>query len=162
MLVGYAGNSFAPLQTDAGWKYGVQTRRLLTFVLGGTAKLAPMPPADRALHAVDDPAYQVVESDLVEGYRLYTRNCSVCHGSDVVSGNTTAPDLREAAVPLDGDGFWTVVHEGPLRPAGMPRFAELSRAEVDKIRNYIRATAREALGLRKPAHYDAIESGAAR
>jgi quinohemoprotein ethanol dehydrogenase len=153
VLVGYGGNIFSVKHTSAGWKYGAQMRRLLTFALDGKAVLPPSPPADPVVHPLDDPAYAIVEGDLVVGRELYSANCGLCHGMDVVSGHLVAPDLRESTVALDPNALWTVLHEGALMQRGMPRFERLSRADADKIYNYVRTTAREALGLRKPMSY---------
>jgi quinohemoprotein ethanol dehydrogenase len=153
VLVGYGGNIFSTTYNDAGWKYGAQMRRLLTFALDGKAELPPSPPPDRALHPLDDASYTVIEGDLVAGRELYSANCGLCHGMDARSGNLVAPDLRESAVAFDREALWTVLHEGALMKRGMPRFERLTRAEADKIYNYLRATAREALGLRKPFSY---------
>jgi quinohemoprotein ethanol dehydrogenase len=160
VLVGYGGNIFSVPHTDAGWKYGAPGRRLLTFALDGKATLPPSPPADPVLHPVDDPNYAIVEGDLIAGRQIYLGNCGLCHGTDAVSGNLAAPDLRESAVVLDRDALWTVLHDGVLMQRGMPQFAQLSRADADKLYNYLRATAREALGLRKPTVYPPVgESG---
>jgi quinohemoprotein ethanol dehydrogenase len=48
-----------------------------------------------------------------------------------------------------------VLHEGALLPNGMPRFDSFTREQSDAIHAYIRAGAREALGLRKPKKDDA-------
>jgi len=159
VLVGYGGNPFAPALTDAGWKYGAQPRRLLTFALGGKQSLPASTPPDRQLRAVDDADYKIVEADLAEGHKLFAMNCALCHGTDAVSGQASGPDLRESAIALDGEAFWTVLHEGPLRQRGMPRFPELTRAQVDQIRNYLRAASREALGTRKPTVYPSMNFG---
>jgi hypothetical protein len=63
-------------------------------------------------------------------------------------GQPRRPDLRESSVALDRDTVWTVLHEGALMKQGMPRFEELTRAQSDKLYKLLRATAREALGLR--------------
>jgi quinohemoprotein ethanol dehydrogenase len=153
VLVGYGGSIFSVQHMSVGWKYGAQVRRLLTFALDGKAVLPPSPPADLALHPLDDPKYTIIEGDLIAGRQLYLGNCGLCHGTDAVSGNLAAPDLRESAVALDREAFWTVLHDGALLRRGMPQFTQLSRADADKLYNYLRATAREALGLRKPTVY---------
>jgi quinohemoprotein ethanol dehydrogenase len=160
ILVGYGGNPFSIAHTDVGWKYGAQMRRLLTFALDGKAKLPAGAPRDTVLHPLDAPAYKIVEADLAEGHQLYSTNCGLCHGPDAVSGNLVAPDLRESAVALDRETIWTVLHEGSLMHHGMPRFEQLRRDQSDKIYNYLRATAREALGLRNPMVYPPLGVGA--
>jgi quinohemoprotein ethanol dehydrogenase len=151
VLVGYGGNTFGAGLLYAGWKYGAQPRRLLTFALGGHARLAPSPPRDMQLHPVDDPAFKINEAALDQGHRLFTMHCALCHGPNVISSSMAAPDLRESGVALDPQAIWAVLHDGALERQGMPRFETLSAPQVGQIASYIRAKAREALGTRKPA-----------
>ena len=150
VLVGYGGNTFGAGLLYAGWKFGAQPRRLLTFALGGNAKLAPAAPRDMKLRPVDDPAYRIDEAGLDQGHRLYVMHCALCHGPNVASSGTAAPDLRESSVALDPQAIRAVLQEGALERQGMPRFENLSDTEVGQIASYIRAKAREALGTRKP------------
>jgi quinohemoprotein ethanol dehydrogenase len=150
VLVGFGGNIFSTKYTAAGWKYGAQKRRLLTFALDGKAVLAPSPPQDFELHPVDDPSYRIVAADLPEGRQLYTAHCGLCHGMDAISGNLVAPDLRESSLALDREALWSVLHEGLLMKRGMPRFEALTHDQTDKIYNYLRNAARDALAGRKP------------
>ncbi|CAN7589426.1 PQQ-dependent dehydrogenase, methanol/ethanol family [Phenylobacterium sp. LjRoot219] len=155
VLVGYGGAA-AVGGTHVGWKYNAQPRRLLTFALDGKAVLAPSAPADMSVAAVDDPAIKISEADVRAGEALFI-TCALCHGRDAVSAGV-APDLRESGVALDPEAFRQVVHDGALRPTGMPSFENLSDAELRQISAYIRAKAREALGTRKPAA-DAVSVG---
>jgi quinohemoprotein ethanol dehydrogenase len=82
-------------------------------------------------------------------------NCWSCHGLKIHSTGGFAPDLRESLIALDKDALWGVLHEGALLPNGMPRFDSFTREQSDAIHAYIRAGAREALGLRKPKKDDA-------
>lgn len=147
VLVGYGGAA-AVGGTHVGWKYNAQPRRLLTFALDGKAKLPPSAPRDMSVAAVDDPAIQISEADVKAGADLFM-SCALCHGRDAVSAGV-APDLRESAVVLDPQAFRAVVHEGALRPTGMPSFEHLSEAQLRQISAYVRAKAREALGTRTP------------
>jgi len=149
VLVGYGGfvASFADV-TNIGWKYR-HPRRLLTFKLGGTAKLAPSPPRSMKVEALDDPGLKLNEADVQAGARQYLQ-CGVCHGPQLRSPGAPAPDLRESQIALRDEDLWSVVHDGTLLSRGMPRFEELSREQVRQIHAYIRAGAREALDLRKP------------
>ena len=54
-----------------------------------------------------------------------------------------APDLRKSAVPMDADTFRAVVHDGALMARGMGSFAQLSDADLEGLRHYIRQRARE-------------------
>jgi quinohemoprotein ethanol dehydrogenase len=54
----------------------------------------------------------------------------------------TAPDQRTSTVPLTRDAFAAVVRDGSLETRGMPKFGELTDAELDALRHYIRYRAR--------------------
>jgi quinohemoprotein ethanol dehydrogenase len=149
VLVGYGGSTAAwGSLMNVGWKYGAQPRRLLTFALAGEATLPPSPPRDMTLHALDKPSYKINAADVAAGHDLFIA-CAACHGRNLVSPGSPAPDLRESEVALDRDSLWTVVHGGVLIEHGMPQFASFSRQQVDQIYAYIRAGAREALGKGK-------------
>jgi quinohemoprotein ethanol dehydrogenase len=62
----------------------------------------------------------------------------------VAGGN--APDLRASPVLLSADGFAAIVRDGAMVSRGMPQFAELSDAQLDSLRHFVRAKARESLG----------------
>ena len=145
VLVGYGGNTYGEGILFAGWHYGAQPRRLLTFRLGGHLRLEPGAPQDMALHPADDPAYRIDPATLGQGRTLYTWNCALCHGINAVSAGAPAPDLRESAIPLSLDGLWHVVHDGALEKQGMPRVETLSRNDLALIGNYLRHRAREAV-----------------
>lgn len=144
VLVGYGGSTYGEGLFSAGWKFGAQPRRLLTFKLGGAARLPASAPPDLAVHPLDDPDYRIVRADIKAGRMLYTFRCGICHGINVVSSGAPAPDLRESPIALSPDSLWQVVHEGALVERGMPAFKDLSRTDADKIFNYIRFAAREA------------------
>lgn len=129
------------------WHYETQQRRVLTFALGGTAKL---PPARRAhLRFIVDPALKVNPRRAAIGAGIVARHCSLCHGPGLIAGGD-APDLRAAAVPLSLKAFIAVLH-GALLPGGMPRFDELDRAQIEDVQQYIRQQARIA-HARREAH----------
>lgn len=150
ILVGYGGSAAAFGKfMDVGWKYGKQPRRLLTFALGGSATLPATPPPDFTVHALDDPAYRIDEADVIAGRALSVR-CAACHGVGFHSTGTPGPDLRESAIALDVESLSTLLKTGALIENGMPAFPMLSDTEIRQLHAYIRARAREALGLRKP------------
>ena len=123
------------------WEYSLQKRRVLTFAIGGKAKL---PPADHTpLPFQDDPKF-VVDPQLAQrGGEIYTKRCTICHGAGLNAGGT-APDLRRAATPLDLAAFKNVLQGGALVENGMPKFGELTDDEVRAMQHYIRRSAREA------------------
>jgi quinohemoprotein ethanol dehydrogenase len=150
VLVGYGGTTAAYGEfMNVGWKYGMQPRRLLTFALDGKAKLAPSPPPDKTVHALDDPALKLDEADVKAGWALSVR-CAACHGVGMQSTGTPGPDLRESGIALKLDSLNQLLRSGALMERGMPRFEMLSDTEIRQLHAYIRARSREALGTRKP------------
>ena len=150
VLVGYGGTTAAYGEfMNVGWKYGAQMRRLLTFALDGKAKLAPSPPPDMTVHALDDPALVLDEDDVRAGRALWIR-CASCHGVGLQSTGTPGPDLRESAISLSLDTFNHLLKNGRMEK-GMPRFNTLTDEQIRQLHAYVRARAREALGIRKPA-----------
>jgi quinohemoprotein ethanol dehydrogenase len=82
---------------------------------------------------------------LVEaGSREFVR-CLLCHGTAAIAGGN-APDLRASPVLLSAAGFAAIVRDGALVSRGMPRFSELSDAQLDSLRHFVRAKARDSLG----------------
>jgi len=145
VLVGWVGpNPYGNRIMPTGWRYNAQPRRLLTFALDGKASLPSSAPRDMAVHPVAVPDYAVAAADVPKGRELYTWNCAICHGINVVSSGAPAPDLRESGVAAARDSLWQVVSDGLLVERGMPRFEKLSRQEVDLIYNYIRHAADQA------------------
>jgi len=130
-------------------------RRVLTFALDGTDTL---PPLDRT--APQPPADPTFKPDLARaqaGAMLFgTRSCMVCHGWNAVAAGA-APDLRLSPMIVDAATFRTVVKDGGLKLNGMPQFAELTDAELETMRFYLRSRAqaypaeREALIARRQA-----------
>ncbi|MBU6268353.1 MAG: PQQ-dependent dehydrogenase, methanol/ethanol family [Sphingomonadales bacterium] len=149
VLVGYGGNTYGEGILFAGWHYGDQPRRLLTFRLGGTARLPKGAPQDLTVRAVDDAAFMIDPGKLEQGRTLFTWNCALCHGINAVSAGAPAPDLRESRVALSAEATWAVVHDGALERLGMPRFETLGREELELVRMYVRSRARAALAGEK-------------
>lgn len=146
VLTGYGASASVISQfMDVGWRYGAQPRRLLVFGLDGRATLAPSPPPDLRVYAVDDPEVTIAAADIAPGRRWYTWTCSPCHGQNLNSAGGPAPDLRESATAIYEESLWTLLQGGELLPRGMPRFEQLGREQVRQIHAYIRSGAREAL-----------------
>jgi len=149
VLVGYGGSaSIGSNIMHAGWKYGAQPRRMLTFALDGNAVLAPSAPPTMHIKAVDDPEIQISAADVEAGRGMFLA-CALCHGRDLVSAGGPAPDLRESQLALNPESFYAVVHDGALLERGMPRFDSLTREQIMQIYAYIRAGAREAIAKDK-------------
>ena len=143
ILAGWAGGQtlYGDLSAQHGWIGREQPRRLLTFVLGGQARL---PEAVRRTPAkpVDDPGFVIDESQARRGAALYARKCLVCHGMEAIAGGAP-PDLRASPIPLSQAAFDAVVRQGGLLQRGMPIFTEIGDRDLDAIRHYLRARARE-------------------
>ncbi|MGD9602789.1 MAG: PQQ-dependent dehydrogenase, methanol/ethanol family [Gammaproteobacteria bacterium] len=142
LLVGWGGSptSFGGLVTaQHGWAYGAHPRRLLTFVLDGTARLPPTPPPVDVQPLVKDD-FKVDPLLAEQGHVIYGRRCLLCHGGAGVAGGY-APDLRASPVPLYLDGFRDVVVHGARRDRGMPRFRELTDDDLVAIQHYLRRQA---------------------
>jgi quinohemoprotein ethanol dehydrogenase len=141
VVVSYSG--FASMFGDVGARYGwdarTQARRVLTFKLGGAAVLAPRPAA-RRIEPIADPGYVADPLKESAGAQSFAERCMTCHGPAGMAGGQ-GPDLRASALILSPDGFKSVLHDGLLLDRGMPGFQELSDAEIEVLRQYIRSRA---------------------
>ncbi len=158
ILVGWGGTSAAMSEyLDVGWKYGKQTRRILTFALAGEAKLPPSEPRDMKVYALDDPELAIDEADVLAGKGLSIA-CMSCHGAGFKGAGAPAPDLRESAISLRLDTFTQMLREGRMEK-GMPQYQWLTDDQIRQLHAYIRARAREVLGKREP--YDPAKAAKA-
>jgi quinohemoprotein ethanol dehydrogenase len=119
-----------------GWRYG-DPRRVLTFALNGEDSL---PAVERPAQVPVASTEPIDGSTADRGAGLYATHCQHCHGAVAVSG-AAAPDLRYSAIIISKDAMFSVVNGGALETRGMPKFGELSTADVDDIRNYVRCQA---------------------
>lgn len=122
--------------------YREQARRVLTFAIGGRARLPRSQPY--VLQPVSDPGYVANHEAEMRGYGLYSQTCIMCHGRDVSALGGAAPDLRASPAILSGEAFHAITKGGALRQQGMPPFRDLSDANIEDIRQYVRMKAREA------------------
>jgi quinohemoprotein ethanol dehydrogenase len=113
---------------------------LLVFALGATGKLQVVPPSAPA-KPVDVATLTIDAAAAKAGNPLFNSTCHLCHGFMAVSGGV-APDLRASTLALDPAAFRNVVKGGVLEARGMPRFGELSDAQVDEVYWYVRQRAR--------------------
>jgi quinohemoprotein ethanol dehydrogenase len=133
-----AAGSLGAMSARFGWDSRTHPRRLLTFVLDGTASLPATPKPAQAI-PVDGPLVDIDDAHVKEGAALFAK-CQWCHGAGAIAGGG-APDLRASAVPLGISSFATIVRGG-VEAKGMPKFDELSDRELEALRQYIRARAR--------------------
>jgi quinohemoprotein ethanol dehydrogenase len=141
VVVSYTGfaSMFGDLGARYGWDARTQARRVLTFKLGGTAVLPPRRAA-RRIEPIADPDYVADPQKEAAGAQSYAERCITCHGPVAMAGGQ-GPDLRASPLILSPSGFQSVLLEGLLQDQGMPGFAELSGAEIEALRQYVRARA---------------------
>lgn len=116
-------------------------RQVLTFAIDGTDTLPPfeMP----ALVAPADPDFSLDMERAKNGAMAFANNaCLVCHGMNAIGGGA-APDLRYSPVIVDKTAFRAVVKEGALKLNGMPPSPHLSDEQLETIRYYLRARAKQ-------------------
>jgi quinohemoprotein ethanol dehydrogenase len=127
-----------------GWQARVHAKRLLTFAIDGKTELpASAPPAPAV--PLDDPQFKIDTALAEKGKTLFIEKLrSMCHGLAAIAGGG-APDLRASPLTLSPETFAQVVRLGILQARGMPRYAELSDADLNSLIHYLRARARESL-----------------
>ncbi len=143
ILVGWGGGAAGiggTIATSFGWPYGVHPRRLITFSLDGEAILPASPPA-QLVQAMPDQNMFSVDASLAEsGGFEYETVCGPCHGMGVVASGM-APDLRASPLIFSAESFAEVVRDGSRLSMGMPKYADLSDADLLTLRHYIRQAA---------------------
>ena len=122
--------------------YREQARRVLTFAIGGRARLPRSVPW--RLEPVSDPGFAADRAAEQRGYAWYAQTCIMCHGRDASALGGAAPDLRASPAILSGEAFHAIVKQGTMRQQGMPPFRDLSDPMIEDIRQYVRMKAREA------------------
>jgi PQQ-dependent dehydrogenase (methanol/ethanol family) len=108
--------------------------RLLAFKLGGTAaltKVDPPPPFPKPPR----PPYPEELANRGAGVFM-ALNCDVCHGTQLQSVGGFVPDLRRASMSTH-DLFSRIVHEGLLKTAGMPQFADATEDDLRALQAFI-------------------------
>ncbi len=140
---GGAGVSMAgAITAQHGWAYGMHPRRLIVYSLDGAQKLPKAPPPTFAEALVQDD-FKVDEMQAETGSHLFLKNCVTCHGGGAVSGGY-APDLRASQAVVYDEAFKEIVVTGSRVQQGMPRFHELTDADLKAMQHYIRRQARKA------------------
>lgn len=109
--------------------------RVLTFALGGTAKLPPRPPSE--VLNLNPPAQFADAATIQRGAERYAHSCLYCHASSAV-GTGVLPDLRHSPLLGSKEAWASVVRDGVLSDKGMVSFAaDYSADEVETIRAYV-------------------------
>jgi len=126
----YNDPAFGPVRPGNG--------RILTFALGGDARIEPTPFG----HA--EPPTPAITLDaspetVALGSALYGAYCGHCHGKDAVAG--PLPDLRYATADTH-EQFEAIVRGGFRASLGMPAFGDqLASDQVRAIQAYVLARA---------------------
>jgi quinohemoprotein ethanol dehydrogenase len=134
----------------AGWGGGygmkkkfapLQTGRVFTFVLNGTA---PLPEFNKAA-ALSKPAaiFTATPAELKQGETLFWQYCGTCH---IVNGGGggLAPDLAYSNIAANSENLLSVAHKGAYVSLGMPKFGDrLSEKDILNIQKYILTKATE-------------------
>ena len=145
VLVGFGGSAGNGTKLfDYGWRFNEQPRRLLTFALGKHQPLPPTAPPRFKLLPVDDPSLVIDAAQATQGGTLFNSTCFLCHGANAEGTGSIAPDLRESALALEWESFKPVLHNGLLSNHGMPKYDDLSEADLHAIFLYIRQRARDS------------------
>jgi quinohemoprotein ethanol dehydrogenase len=145
VLVGFGGTANSSKFADYGWRFNEQPRRLLAFALGKQKSLpADLPPRFN-LRVVDVPSVVIDDELAYKGAGLYLEHrCGNCHGWDLENYASIAPDLRESRLAVSYEAFKSVLIDGALAAAGMPKFDHMSEDEMRAIHMFIRQRARSA------------------
>ncbi len=123
-----------------GWNYRTQPARLVTFALDGKAVI-PAPAYAGPERPLPDPAMKLDPAKVELGGALWPA-CMGCHGIKAVSPGS-APDLRASPMHHSQPAFVEVLRNGALAARGMPVFRELSEDQIEALRQFIEARARE-------------------
>lgn len=115
--------------------YRTEPKRVLTFALGAQQTLPAQPVVE--LKPVEDPGFVEPAEINIGGLITYGRRCAICHGVDVIAAGQ-APDLRTSKIPQSMESFSAIVRGGALVERGMPRFEELTDAEMADLQEYVR------------------------
>ncbi|WP_404713862.1 PQQ-dependent dehydrogenase, methanol/ethanol family [Sphingomonas sp. MMS24-J13] len=123
-----------------GYNFRTQPARIVTFALDGTGTI-PKPAVAGPEQPLVDPSMKLEPAMVKLGGALWG-GCMGCHGTHARSPGS-APDLRASPLHHSQDAFVQVVRKGALAQRGMPPFPELNDDQIEALRQYIEAMARE-------------------
>lgn len=107
--------------------------RILTYKLGGTAKLPPPKPG-----LIEQPAPPKVtgtEAQIAAGRDLYNSHCGMCHGPNAI-GSSMVPDLRY--MTAETHAMFPGILAGARAQQGMPPMMDVLKPEdVQAIHQYL-------------------------
>ena len=93
-----------------------------------------------------------VSWEVFSGYKRYSGNCQVCHGTDALGG-TFAPNLTDSLKRLDHDAFLETVVNGKVNgELAMPAFGADPNVMcyIEDIYTYLKARADGQVGRGRP------------
>jgi quinohemoprotein ethanol dehydrogenase len=125
--------------------YRTQARRVLTFKIGGKARL-PRSPLVLPEPVLD--SGPPLDAAAVRRGAAKFSHCYSCHGIEADAGGGLAPDLRASPVVRSPEAFEMIVRGGALVSQGMPRFAEFSDQDLADLTEYVRERAAAGTLLR--------------
>ena len=137
VLAGYGGSS-GLYAGEANWGPNGPRHnksRVLTFALGGTAKL---PPREVVATQRPEPPAQFADTvTIAQGGQHFAQSCLYCHGGSA-KGTGIIPDLRHSGLLGNKEAWGQVVDGGVLQDKGMASFHDAySLAEIESIRAYV-------------------------
>lgn len=134
VMQGWGGETGLPFGVVSGPQNMINVSRVLTYKLGGNAKLSKVELVEQTLPEHDLP--QPESAKVAQGRTLYDNFCAVCHGGNGVSAGLV-PDLRYRISDIY-PAWDAIVIQGGLRSNGMPAWNEyMSEEESEAIRDYI-------------------------
>ena len=95
---------------------------------------------------------KTVDWPVFSGYKRYSGNCQVCHGTDALGG-TFAPNLTNSLKTMDHDTFLTTVVNGKQNgELAMPAFGTDPNVMcyIEDIYTYLKARADGTVGRGRP------------
>ena len=111
--------------------------RLLAFKLGGAAQLPPFAAEARAPVTLERAGLTPTSAELEDGFALFARNCSPCHGVEALSAGVL-PDLRTSPALADAALWRSIVLDGVMAPKGMVGLAgKLDADQAEILRGYL-------------------------
>jgi quinohemoprotein ethanol dehydrogenase len=136
VLVGWGGAAIAGGETLGKGALVGNKSRVLTFKLGGTAKL---PAAEPPAVPQAAPPARFGDPKLGElGSARFHTYCTVCHGNSAVSAGGVVPDLRWSKALGNAEAWKKIVIDGSLENNGMVSFQKvLTPADAEAVRAYV-------------------------
>ncbi|AKH42190.1 PQQ-dependent dehydrogenase (methanol/ethanol family) [Altererythrobacter atlanticus] len=129
VLAGYGGSM--GMATDTQWmRRPPPNGVLLAFKIGGTGKLARLPPVEPRPFVASDESF--TPAQIAEGAQQFVTFCTICHNGPV------NPDLLRSPIAARADSWKAVVQDGALADNGMISFSPwLSPDQIEAVRAYV-------------------------